>query len=73
MTLVVNNPLPMQDMQEMYIQSLDQEDPLAWEWQTTLVFLSGISHGQRSLAGYRPWDFKESDITEHTYAELESG
>ena len=22
-------------------------------------------HGQRSLAGYRPWDLKEPDMTEH--------
>ena len=28
------------------------------------VFLPGESHGQRSLAGYRPWDHKESDMTE---------
>ena len=26
--------------------------------------LSGESHGQRSLAGYSPWDHKESDMTE---------
>ena len=26
------------------------------------VFLSGKSHGQRSLAGYNPWDGKESDM-----------
>ena len=25
------------------------------EWQPTPVFLPGESHGQRSLAGYRPW------------------
>ena len=31
-----------------------------------LVFLSGKSHGQRSLAGYSPQDHKESDITEVT-------
>ena len=24
-----------------------------------------ISHGQRSLAGYGPWDGKESDMTRH--------
>ena len=24
------------------------------------------SHGQRSLAGYSPWDHKESDMTEVT-------
>ena len=29
-----------------------------------LQFLSGISHGQRSLAGYSPWSLKELDKTE---------
>ena len=28
------------------------------------VFLLGESHGQRSLAGYSPWDRKETDTTE---------
>ena len=26
----------------------------------------GKSHGQRSLAGYIPWGFKEWNVTEHT-------
>ena len=30
-------------------------------WQTTPVFLPRESHGQRSLAGYSPWDGKESE------------
>ena len=34
------------------------------EWQPTLVFLHGESHGQRSLAGYSSWGYKESDMTE---------
>ena len=29
-------------------------------------FLPGESHGQRSLAGYCPWDRKESDTAEAT-------
>ena len=33
-------------------------------WQSTPVFLPGESHGQRSLAGYSPWGYKESDVTE---------
>ena len=40
-------------------------------WQPTPVFLPGESHGQRSLAGYRPWGRKELDTTEateHTHA-----
>ena len=28
------------------------------KWQPTPVFLSGESHGQRSLAGYSPWGSK---------------
>ena len=31
----------------------------------TPVFLTGKSHGQRSLAGYSPWGLKELDSTEH--------
>ena len=39
---------------------------LPWrrEWQPTPVFLPGEFHGQRSLAGYSPYGFKESDTTE---------
>ena len=32
-------------------------------WQPTPVFSPRESHGQRSLAGYSPWDCKESDMT----------
>ena len=35
-------------------------------WQLTPVFLPGESHGQRSLVGYSPGGFKESDMTEMT-------
>ena len=31
--------------------------------QLTPVFLPGESHGQRSLAGYGPWDHKKSNTT----------
>ena len=33
-------------------------------FQPTPVFLPGESHGQKILAGYSPWDLKESDATE---------
>ena len=33
-------------------------------WQPTPIFLPGEFHGQRSLAGYSPWDCRESDMTE---------
>ena len=42
--------------------------PWRWKWQPTLVFRPGKSHGQRSLAGYSPWDCKESDTSEHAQA-----
>ena len=38
------------------------------KWQPTPVFLPGKSHGQRSLAGYSPWDHKETDMTECAHA-----
>ena len=37
--------------------------PWRRKWQPTPVFLPGEFHGQRSLAGYSPWDGKESDTT----------
>ena len=43
------------DVRDMGVQSLDWEDPLE---ESTLVFLPGESHGQRSLVGYSSWDPK---------------
>ena len=51
-------------MQEMWVRSLGQEDPLEKEMATHSGFLPGKSHGQRSLVGYSPWGHKESDTTE---------
>jgi len=51
----------------MRVQSLGWGDPL--EEGTAIHsrrFFPGESHGQRSLAGYRPWGHKESDMTEVT-------
>ena len=58
---MVNN-LPA--VQETRVRSLGREDPWRREWLLTPVFLPGEFHGQRSLAGYRPWGCKESDTTE---------
>ena len=38
--------------------------PRRTAWQRTPVFLSGESHGQRSLAGYSPWGCRELDTAE---------
>ena len=40
------------------------EDSLEKEMATYSIIFAGKSHGQRSLAGYSPWDCKESDTTE---------
>ena len=37
--------------------------PWRRKWQPTPMFLPGKSQGQRHLAGYCPWDHKESDMT----------
>ena len=56
---VVKN-LPMQETQ---VQSLSLEDPWREKRQSISVFFPGKFHGQRSLAGYRPWGRQESDTT----------
>ena len=40
--------------------------PWRREWLPTPVFLPGEFHGQRSLVGYSPSGFKESDTIEVT-------
>ena len=42
-------------MQETWVLSLDQEDPLEKEMEPIPVLLPGESHGQRNLVGYSPW------------------
>ena len=51
------------------IQSLVLINIKDWirKWQLTPVFLSGKSHGRRSLVGYRSWGCKESDTTEQLH------
>ena len=51
-------------MWEMRVQSLSQEDPLEKRTQPIPVFLPGKVHGPMILAGYNPWDPKETDQTE---------
>ena len=60
----------MQETQEIWGGSLDQEDRLEEERQPTAVFLPGEFHGLRSLVGYSPWGCKELDATEQlTFSE----
>ena len=49
-------------MQETWVQSLGQKDPLEKGMETQV--LPGKSHEQRNLGGYSPRGHKESDTTE---------
>ena len=60
----VKNPPAVQETQTPRFDPWVGKVPWKREWQPTPVFLPGESHGQRSLADYRPWGDKESDTTE---------
>ena len=49
---------------ETWVRSLGWEDPLEEGMATHSSILAGKSHGQRSLVGYSPWSYKESDAME---------
>ena len=51
-------------MQETWVQSLGQEDPLEKKMLPTPVFLSGEFHGQRNLTGYSKDGCKQLEMTE---------
>ena len=51
-------------MQDTWIQSLGQKDPLEKEWLPTPLFLPREFRGQKSLEGYSPQGHRESDMTE---------
>ena len=51
-------------MQETWVPSLGQEDPLKKGMASAPVFLPGEFHGQRSLVGYSPGGRKKLDVTE---------
>ena len=53
----------------MYVFNLPSDPwvgkiPWTGAWQPTPGFLPREFHGQRSLVGYGPWGYKESDTTE---------
>ena len=57
-------------MQKNQVRSLSWEGALEKGWLPTPVFLSGESHGQRSLVSYSLWSCKESDRTEQLTSSL---
>ena len=50
-------------MQEMQVRSLGLQDPLEEEMSSSSSILAEFL-GWRSLAGYSPWGYQESDMTE---------
>ena len=56
-------------MQDMWVPSLGQEDPLEKEMATHSVFLPGKSHGQTNSVDYTPWGQKELDMTKQQQKE----
>ena len=53
-------------VQEMWVDSWVGKIPWRRAWQPTPVFLPRESPGQRSLADYSPWSYKDLDMTEAT-------
>ena len=64
---VVKNLPAMQEVQEMWVQSLGQENPLEWEMATPACLPAKFCD-QRSVADYSPRASKEPDTTEHTFS-----
>ena len=62
--LVAQQVKNLPEMQETWVQSLGQEEPLEKGMATHSSILACRIHGQRSLASYRPWGHKELDTTE---------
>ena len=50
-------------MWETWVQFPGWEDPMEKGTATLSSILAWRIHGQRSLAGYSPWVYKESDMT----------
>ena len=50
-------------IQEIWVWSMGQADPLEKKMATHSSILAWRIHGQRSLKGYSPWDRKELDTT----------
>ena len=66
-----NSLLSQMVMQEPWVWSLGQEDPLEEGMATHSVFLPGESHGQRSLAGCSPRGHQETELKRpSTHAQL---
>ena len=70
-TLMVQIVKNLPAMRKAWVPSLGWEDPGRRKWQPTPVFLPGEPHGQRSLAGYSPWDCKRVWATDTLHEKWE--
>ena len=61
--VVKNLPADAGDTRDMNLIPGLGRFPWRRKWQPTLVFLPGKFHRQRSLLGYSPWVWEESDMT----------
>ena len=60
--LVVKICLPMQEMQETVSIPGSGKSLGVGKWQSTIVFVPGKFHRQRSLVGYSPWGLTKSQV-----------
>ena len=56
--LVAQTAKNLSATQETQVRSLGWENPLEQGMASTLIFLPGEFHGQKSLVGYSPWNQK---------------
>ena len=71
-SLVAQTVKNLPAMQEIWVPSLDREDPLEKGMATHSSILIWRILWQKSLAGYSPWGYKELDMTDshtHTYTQ----
>ena len=62
--MVMNPPGNAGDTKRQGLDPWVRKIPGKKKWQPTPVFLPGKIQGQRSLAGYSPWGYKELGTTE---------
>ena len=62
--MVKNLPASAGDARDADSIPGSKRSPGVGKWQSSPILLPGKFHGQRSLAGYSPWDPKELDMTE---------
>ena len=58
----------MQEIQETWVQSLGQEDPMEKKMAVYSSVLAWKMPWAEELEGYSPWGCRELDTTEHTCA-----